>query len=51
MSGYLYYDRLIGILLMGFLEAILNWNFRLLDSDIFIGSMLYHCLRRWSIKT
>ena len=35
-----------------FLKAILNWNFRLLDSDFFIGLMLHHCLRRWpNIKT
>ena len=32
---------------MGFLEAILNLTFRLLDSDFFVGLMLYHCLRRW----
>ena len=27
-------------LVLGFLAAILNWNFRLLDSDFFAGLML-----------
>ena len=29
LLGYFYYDRLIGILLMGFLAVILNLNIRL----------------------
>ena len=33
LLGYLYYDRLIGMLLMGFLAAIVNWHFRLQISD------------------
>ena len=24
-----------------------DWNFRFLNSDFFVGLMLYHCLRRW----
>ena len=53
LLGYFYYDRLIVIfILFFFLKAILNWNFRLLDFDFFVGLMLYYCLRRWpNIKT
>ena len=51
LMGYIYYEKLIGIFFI-FWAAILNWNFRLLDSDFFVGLMLYHCLRCWSnIKT
>ena len=43
MTDYLYYV---------FLAAILNWNYKFLDSDFFVGLMLYHCLRCWpNIKT
>ena len=35
-----------------FFAAILNYNFSLLDSDLFVGLMLYQCLWRWpNIKT
>ena len=34
---------------MGFLEAILNWNFSILETDFFVGLMLYPCLRHWPI--
>ena len=35
-----------------FLLWDIDWNFRFLDSDLFLGLMLYHCLRRWpNIKT
>ena len=33
LLGYFYYDRLIGISLMSFLAAILNWNFRIQTSN------------------
>ena len=48
---------------MRFLATILNfvglfllweidWNFRFLDSDFFVGLMLYRCLRSWpNVKT
>ena len=44
LLGYFYYERLIGILIMGFLETILHWDFRFLDTDFLVGLMLYHCL-------
>ena len=35
-----------------FLLWQIDWNFRFLDSDLFFGLMLYHCLRCWpNIKT
>ena len=41
---YFYYDRLIGIFLMGFLTAILNCNSRLRTSDFkFQKSLLSFC--------
>ena len=49
---------MFGLRFVRFLATILNiaglfslweidWNFRFLDSDFFVGLMLYHCLRRW----
>ena len=35
-----------------FIMRYWDWNFRFLDSDFFLGLMLYHCLLRWpNIKT
>ena len=40
--------NIVGLLLLWEID----WNFRFLDSDFFVGLMLYHCLRRWpNIKT
>ena len=49
---------MFGLRFVRFLATILNivglfllweidWHFRFLDSDFFVGLMLYHCLRRW----
>ena len=51
---------MFGLRFVRFLATILNivelfllwqiaWNFWFLDSDFFVGLMLYHCLRRWPI--
>ena len=34
LLGLFYYDKMIGIFLMIFLAVVLNWNFRLQNSEL-----------------